>query len=51
MCEMANQTKNYAELAGRTQPVIGDVVMALINQGLSYKDLDVRKKLLQNLNF
>lgn len=40
MCETANQTKNFAELAGRTQPVVGDVVMAMINMGMSYKDLD-----------
>lgn len=41
MCETANQTKNFAELAGRTQPVVGDVVMAMVNTGMSFKDLDV----------
>jgi transcription initiation factor TFIID subunit 8 len=41
MSEMALQTRNYAELAGRTQPVVGDVVMALAMSGLSLKDLDV----------
>lgn len=41
MCETANQTKNYAELAGRTQPVIGDVVMAMISMGQSFKDVEV----------
>lgn len=41
MTEMATQTRNYAELAGRTQAVVGDVVMGLISMGLSYKDLDV----------
>ncbi|XP_070501577.1 transcription initiation factor TFIID subunit 8-like [Chironomus tepperi] len=40
MTEMATQTRNYAELAGRTQSVVGDVVMGLISMGLSYKDLD-----------
>ena len=42
MIETANQTRNYAELAGRTQPVVGDVVMAMVNTGMSFKDLDVR---------
>ncbi|KAG5678357.1 hypothetical protein PVAND_008039 [Polypedilum vanderplanki] len=39
-CEIANQTRNYAELAGRTQSVVGDVLMALINMGIGFKDLD-----------
>lgn len=43
MSETANQTKNFAELAGRTQPVVGDVVMAMVNMGISFKDLDVSK--------
>lgn len=42
MSETANQTKNFAELAGRSQPVVGDVVMAMVNMGMSFKDLDVR---------
>lgn len=41
MSETANQTKNYAELAGRTQPVVGDVVMAMVNMGLSLKEFEV----------
>jgi transcription initiation factor TFIID subunit 8 len=41
LCETAIQTKNYAELAGRTQPVVGDVVMAMVNMGMSFKELDV----------
>lgn len=44
MSEIALQTKNYAELAGRTQSVVGDVLMSLINLGISTKDLDVSKK-------
>jgi transcription initiation factor TFIID subunit 8 len=39
MCEIAQQTHNYAELSGRTQPVVGDVVMALINSGIPFSDL------------
>lgn len=46
MCETANQTKNFAELAGRTQPVVGDVVMAMVNMGMSFKDLDVSWRIL-----
>ena len=42
MSETANQTKNYAELAGRTQPVVGDVVMAMINMGMTMKDVEVK---------
>lgn len=41
MSEMAKETRNYAELAGRTQAVVGDVTMALINMGISFKELDV----------
>ena len=41
MTEMGQQTRNYAELAGRTQAVVGDVIMALISMGISSKDLDV----------
>lgn len=41
MCETANQTKNFAELAGRSQPVVGDVVMAMVNMGIPFKDLEV----------
>lgn len=44
LCETANQSKNFAELAGRTQPVVGDVVMGLVNMGISFKDLDVSGK-------
>lgn len=45
LCETANQSKNFAELAGRTQPVVGDVVMAMVNMGISFKDLDVSDRM------
>lgn len=32
--EIANTSKNYAELSGRTQPFLGDVVVALTNLGI-----------------
>jgi hypothetical protein len=44
ICEISNQTKNYAELAGRTQAVVGDVLMSLVNLGLDFKNLDVSCK-------
>ena len=37
---MGGSTRNYCELAGRTNPVIGDVVMALSMMGIVFKDLD-----------
>lgn len=40
MTEMAQSTRNYCELANRTQPVIGDLVMAMINMGVVFKDLE-----------
>lgn len=35
--EIAHTSKNYAELSGRTQPFLGDVVVALTNLGISMK--------------
>lgn len=40
MSEYATTTRNYSELAGRTQPVIGDFVMAMVSMGMSFKDLE-----------
>lgn len=41
MTEIGQQTRNYAELAGRTQAVVGDVIMGLVSMGVNFKDLDV----------
>ncbi|XP_055619012.1 transcription initiation factor TFIID subunit 8-like [Toxorhynchites rutilus septentrionalis] len=38
--ELGQSARNYCELAGRTQPVIGDVVIALINMGISVRGLE-----------
>ncbi|XP_058459831.1 transcription initiation factor TFIID subunit 8-like [Malaya genurostris] len=38
--ELGQSARNYCELAGRTQPVIGDVVIALINMGIPVKGLE-----------
>uniref|UniRef100_A0A2M4BUB4 Transcription initiation factor TFIID subunit 8 n=1 Tax=Anopheles marajoara TaxID=58244 RepID=A0A2M4BUB4_9DIPT len=40
LVELGHSGRNYCELAGRTQPVIGDVVVALINMGISIQGLD-----------
>ncbi|XP_052872768.1 transcription initiation factor TFIID subunit 8-like [Anopheles cruzii] len=40
LVELGHSARNYCELAGRTQPVIGDVVVALINMGISIRRLD-----------
>lgn len=33
--EIANSSKSYAELSGRTQPFLGDIVVSLVNLGIS----------------
>ena len=38
---MGTTTRNYCELAGRTQPVIGDFVVGLVSMGVVFKDLEV----------
>ncbi|XP_065081940.1 transcription initiation factor TFIID subunit 8-like [Ochlerotatus camptorhynchus] len=38
--ELGQTARNYCELAGRTQPVIGDVVIGLINMGITIKGLE-----------
>nr|XP_019531787.2 transcription initiation factor TFIID subunit 8 [Aedes albopictus] len=38
--ELGQTARNYCELAGRTQPVIGDVVIGLINMGISIRGLE-----------
>lgn len=38
--EIGQSSRSYCELASRTTPVIGDVILALINMGLSVKGLE-----------
>lgn len=38
--EIGQSSRNYCELSGRTQPVIGDVIVALVNNGLSLEGLE-----------
>ncbi|XP_055597405.1 transcription initiation factor TFIID subunit 8-like [Uranotaenia lowii] len=42
--ELGQSSRNYCELAGRTEPVIGDIVISLINMGISIKGLDTYAK-------
>lgn len=44
ICEIGQSSRNYCELSGRTQPVIGDVIVALINNGLSVQGLQAFAK-------
>lgn len=38
--EIGQSSRNYCELSGRTQPVIGDVIVALINMGISLQGIE-----------
>ncbi|KAM3961507.1 TBP-associated factor 8 [Aphomia sociella] len=38
--EVGNSAKGYCELSGRVEPVLGDIVMALINMGISLQGLE-----------
>nr|CAD7196513.1 unnamed protein product [Timema douglasi]CAD7399011.1 unnamed protein product [Timema poppensis]CAD7569658.1 unnamed protein product [Timema californicum] len=40
LTEIGNSTKGYCELACRTEPVVGDVIMALINMGVRLDGLE-----------
>ncbi|RVE46633.1 hypothetical protein evm_008706 [Chilo suppressalis] len=40
LTEVGNSAKGYCELSGRVEPVLGDVVMALINMGINLQGLE-----------
>ena len=40
LVEIGQSSRNYCELSGRTVPVIGDVVVALVNMGMSLQGLE-----------
>lgn len=48
LIEMGTTTRNYCELAGRTQPVIGDFVVGLVSMGVVFKDLEVSLLLIKS---
>lgn len=53
LVEIGQSARNYCELSGRTQPVIGDVIVALINNGLSVQGIEAyarrdKRQIVQN---
>lgn len=42
--EIGQNARNYCELSGRTQPVIGDIIVSLINSGLSVQGIEAFAK-------
>lgn len=42
--EIGQSSRNYCELSGRTQPVIGDVIVSLVNAGISVQGLETFAK-------
>lgn len=38
--EIGNSSRLYCELAGRTEPMFADVLLALVNMGLPISDLE-----------
>lgn len=37
--EISFSAKNYSELSGRTQPIVGDIVVALVNLGINVQGI------------
>lgn len=44
LVEISRTSRDFAELSGRSQPVVGDVVVALINLGISLDDISTYGK-------
>lgn len=42
--ELGHSSRAYCELAGRTEPVIGDIVIALVGMGVSVEGIDIHAK-------
>lgn len=42
--ELGNSSRSFCELAGRTEPVVGDVVIALVNMGIPVSGIDAHAK-------
>ena len=40
MTEIGQSSRQYCELAGRVEPVVGDLVMALVSMGITHGSLD-----------
>jgi transcription initiation factor TFIID subunit 8 len=44
ICQVGISARSYCELSGRTEPVIGDVIMALVNMGLPLDGIEVHAR-------
>ncbi|KAJ9582990.1 hypothetical protein L9F63_022675, partial [Diploptera punctata] len=44
ICQIGLSAKSYCELSGRTEPVVGDVVIAMVNMGLSLDGIDAHAR-------
>lgn len=44
ICQVGLSARSYCELSGRTEPVIGDVIMALVNMGLPLDSIETHAK-------
>ncbi|CAH1990962.1 unnamed protein product [Acanthoscelides obtectus] len=39
-CEIANLSKSYCELSGRSEPIIADVILGFVEMGFNFNKLD-----------
>ena len=42
--ELGQSSRQYCELSGRVEPVVGDVVMALVSMGINHTSLELYAK-------
>ncbi|VEN34029.1 unnamed protein product [Callosobruchus maculatus] len=40
ICEIANLSKSYCELSGRSEPIIADVILGFVEMGFNFNKLD-----------
>lgn len=40
LCEIGESARNYCELSGRTEILIADIVLALVNNGIKLDDIN-----------
>lgn len=44
LMELGNSSRSYCELAGRIEPMIGDVILALVGMGFNPNTIEVHAK-------
>ena len=44
ICQVGISARSFCELSGRTEPVIGDVIIALVNMGLPLEGIEVHAR-------